>query len=81
MPIPFLIELLIGVALSIIAYAILPKPPAAQPPENTDLEDPTAEAGKPIPLLSGSMTIKGLNIIFFGNKAKITRKVSTGGKK
>lgn len=81
MPIPFLVQLLIGFALNIVAYMLLPKPKSEQPAETTDLEDPTAEAGKPIPLLSGSKTIKGLNILNFMDKQTITREVSTGSKK
>lgn len=80
MPLPFFVSLLAGLALSIVAYMIMPKPPAGQGPEYADADDPTAEAGKPIPLMSGSMTIKGLNILMFGRKAKTVRYVSQGGK-
>jgi hypothetical protein len=78
---PFFVQLLIGLAISIIAYLILPKPKVEKPPEASDLEDPVAEAGKPLPVLSGSMTIKGLNFLYWGEKQKITRHVSSGGKK
>lgn len=80
MPLPFFVSLLVGLALSIVAYMILPKPAAGQEREFADADDPTAEAGKPIPLLSGSMTIKGLNIIMFGRKSKTIRHVKSGGK-
>jgi hypothetical protein len=78
---PFFVQLLIGLAINILAYLILPKPKVEKPPAASDLEDPVAEAGKPLPVLSGSMTIKGLNILYWGEKYKATRNVSTGGKK
>ena len=78
---PFFVQLLIGLAINIVAYLIMPKPKAPKPPAAQDLQDPVAEAGKPLPVLSGSMTIKGLNILYWGEKRKITRNVSTGGKK
>ena len=78
---PFFVQLLIGLAINIIAYLILPKPKVDKPPAAADLDDPVAEAGKPLPVLSGSMTIKGLNIMYWGEKQKVTRNVSTGGKK
>lgn len=62
--IPFLISL----AMMVIAYLIMPKPKQPKPPETKDLEDPTAEAGRPIPVLFGTMTIKGLNCLWFGDK-------------
>lgn len=69
----FWIQLLVGLALNIVAYLIMPKPKPPQPPETKDLEDPTAEAGKPVPVVFGSITVKGLNILWFGEKA--TRKI------
>lgn len=78
---PFFVQLLIGLAINIIAYLILPKPKVEKPPAAADLEDPVAEAGKPLPVLSGSMTIKGLNILYWGEKQKIIRMISAGGKK
>jgi hypothetical protein len=47
-----------------------PKPEAAK-----DLEDPTAEAGRPIPVVFGTITVKGLNVLWFGDKKHITYKV------
>ncbi len=81
MPIPFFVSLLIGLALNILAYVIMPKPPTGQDQEYKDMDDPTAEAGKTIALMSGSMTIKGLNIIETANKAKIIRHTKSASKK
>ena len=78
---PFFVQLLIGLAINIVAYMLIPKPKTPKPEAAKDLDDPVAEAGKPLPVLSGSITVKGLNIMYWGQKAKLIRYVSNGGKK
>lgn len=76
------VQLLIGLALNIVAYLIMPKPKQDQPAEVKDLEDPTAEAGRPLPVVFGSVLVKGLNVMDYSDKQTIMRKLrSTGGKK
>ena len=76
------VALLIGLALNIIAYLIMPKPKAPKPEAAKDGENPVAEAGKPLPVLSGSMIIKELNILWYGEKSTQTRVITEkGGKK
>lgn len=74
------VQLLIGLALNIIAYLIAPGPKEPKPPAAQDLDDPTAEAGIPIPVVFGTITVKGLNLLWFGDKQIVERKVSGGGK-
>jgi hypothetical protein len=64
----WLVPLLIGIALNVIAYLIMPKPKTPKPPAAKDMEDPTAEAGRPIPVVFGSVTIKGINLLWYGQK-------------
>lgn len=71
----FFVALGISLAISIISYLIMPKPKAPKPEAAKDLEDPTAEAGRPIPVVFGTMTVKGLNVLWFGDKSKRTYKV------
>lgn len=61
MAIPFLVQLAIGVVLAVVGYILMPKPPGPKPPSLSDFEAPTAEAGRPIPVVFGSITISGLN--------------------
>lgn len=67
----------IGAALvGVLLLALfMPKPKTPKPPEATDLENPVAEAGKPVPVVFGTVTVKGLNVLWYGNKSKNTRKV------
>lgn len=69
--------LVIGLAIASLAltYLLAPKAKAAKPQEVQDLEDPTSEAGRPIPVAFGTPTIKGLNLLWHGDKAQITSKV------
>lgn len=70
----FFLNLLIALVLMVVAYLIMPKP-KQQSPETQDMDDPVAEAGKPLPVLFGTMTIKGLNVLWFGDKSFRQRKV------
>jgi predicted phage tail protein len=76
------VALLISLAISTVAYLIAPKAKTDQPDSTTDMDDPTAEAGRPIPVLFGTMTISGLNILWYGEKRTTTYTVEgNGGKK
>lgn len=69
------VQLLIGLALNIVAYLIMPKPKQPKPEAAKDLENPVAEAGRPIPIVSGTITVKGLNILWFGENQTVNRMV------
>lgn len=72
---PILANILIALVLNIVAYMLAPKPKTAKPDTATDLEDPVAEAGKPIPVVFGTITVKGLNVLWFGDKNTIEVKI------
>lgn len=76
MPIPaIIIAVVAAVAAVALSILFMPKPKRQKPDETNDLENPVAEAGKPIPVIFGTITIKGLNVLWFGNKATKTKKV------
>lgn len=64
-----LIVLAISVVLNIISYVLTPKPQTAKPDAASDWENPTAEAGREIPVVFGTITITGGNILWFGDKS------------
>lgn len=72
---PLLINLLIGVGLQVLGYLLTPKPKASKGEEVTDMDNPTAEGGRPIPVIFGELWVEGVNIIWFGDKATTTRKI------
>lgn len=69
----FLVQIAIAIAVNVVAYLLTPKPKKEEPPE---LENPTSEAGRPIPKVFGTVTVKDPNVLWFGNKHKRTYKVT-----
>ncbi len=61
------LQLVIGVGLQILGYMLAPKPPGPKPPALEDLKAPTAEAGRPIPVLFGTRVIEGPNNLWSGD--------------
>ncbi len=80
MAINFFIQLAVGLALNVIGYLLMPKPKQPKPPALKDLEGPTAEAGRPIPVVMGSMTIVGLNNLGDWDKQIRTRETKVSKK-
>lgn len=71
----WLIQLVVAVGLNILGYLLMPKPKQPPPPTLEDLQEPTFEAGREIPKVFGTITVKGLNGLYLGDKALRTRKV------
>ena len=63
--------LVVGIA---IAYLLRPKVPSRND-ATKDLENPTADAGRPIPVVFGTITVKSPNVLWFGDKSHRTYKV------
>lgn len=78
---PWWLIIVAAVALVALSLILMPKPKAPKPDIAKDLDDPTAEAGKPIPVVFGTITVKGLNCLWFGDKSMVTYKVKAGGGK
>lgn len=63
----FFLNLIIGIAMMVVSYLIMPKP--KMPSQNfSEGEEPTASAGIPITVLFGTKTIKAPNCLWFGDK-------------
>ena len=71
----FLIPLLIGIALNIVAYLLAPKPKAAKPDAAKEMEGPTAEAGREVCVPFGTILVKSPNALWWGDKSMRTYKV------
>lgn len=68
------------IAALVLSYALAPKPPSAKPAALEDFDVPTAEQDREIPVVFGSVTVTGPNVIWYGNlnSTPITKE---GGKK
>lgn len=50
-----------------ISYALAPKPPSPKPASLADFDVPTADESREIPVVFGTVTITGANVIWYGN--------------
>lgn len=72
----YLIYILIVI---IIAIALQPKPPGIEPPSLSDIDVPTAEEGRPIPVVFGTYVVQSPNIVSYDSLGY--NKVKTSGGK
>jgi hypothetical protein len=80
---PVLIAIAAAVAAVVLSLIFMPKPKRQKPDETKDLENPVAEAGMTLPVPFGTIMVKGLNCLWFGDKsfAEYEESVGGGGKK
>lgn len=76
---PLLLQLALGFLIQVVGYLIMGKPKQEKTDDVRDLEAPTSEAGRPIPVLFGELEIKGLNCLWHGQKS--SNKFEVGGGK
>lgn len=70
-----------GIALALFAvYALTPKPQTTPPAGLSEIDVPTAEEGREIPVLFGCRRIKSPNVVWYGDLKTVAIK-SSGGKK
>lgn len=63
-----------------VSYAMMPKPQSQPPAGLGDIQAPTAEEGREIPVLFGTRDIKGPNVVWYGD-LRIVAIRKKGGKK
>ncbi|MCP3868315.1 MAG: hypothetical protein GY703_09525 [Gammaproteobacteria bacterium] len=73
-------QIVVFVATLVLGYLLTPKPKSQTPQPSSDIDAPTAEEGREIPVLFGTRDIRGANIVWYGHLRTdaIRRK---GGKK
>lgn len=65
----WLVMFAIAFTMNVVAYLITPKPKQPKPDAARELDSPTADAGRPMPKIFGTMTLRQANILWFGDKA------------
>lgn len=73
----YLAYFVVGLVLS---YAMTPKPQSQPPAGLGDIQAPTAEEGREIPVLFGTRDIEGPNVVWYGDLRTVPIR-SKGGKK
>ncbi len=74
-------QIVLFIVTSIISRLIAPKPPKPAPARLGDVDVPTAEEGRPIPVVFGTRLVRGSNIVWFGDLRTTPIKQSGGSKK
>jgi hypothetical protein len=64
----------------VLAASAMPKPQTQKPAGLGDVQAPTAEEGREVPVLFGTRDVKGANVVWYGDFSAIAIK-SKGGKK
>lgn len=60
-------QLVLSLALMVVSYAIQPRPRGPAPPSMESIKVPTAEYGRPIPVVFGTVEVKDINITWYGD--------------
>ncbi|MCH9691041.1 MAG: hypothetical protein K0U59_03075 [Gammaproteobacteria bacterium] len=64
----------------LVQYALQPKAPRPQASELKDFDAPTADEGRPVPVVFGTVLIRSANVVWYGD-LRTTPIRSKGGKK
>jgi len=74
------VQLAIFIISAVISYLLAPKPPQPKPASLSDFDAPTADEGRPIPVVFGTVTVTGANVVWYGD-LRVTPIQKGGGKK
>lgn len=74
------IAAIIFVVALIVAYTMQPKPETRPPAGIDEIQAPTAEIGREIPVLFGTRKISSANVVWYGDLRTVAIK-KKGGKK
>lgn len=71
------LAIIIGFALQVVGYLLAPKPKKDKPREAQDLEAPSVESGREMPVIFGTVNvIVGLQVLWYGDKSQEDREIS-----
>lgn len=62
----------------VVVLALAPKPATPKPASLSDIDIPTAEPGRPIPVVFGTYLLKSPNIVWYGDLGTSSIKTSSG---
>lgn len=74
----FFVYLIIFIAALAVATVLAPKAPGQKPASLTDFTIPTAEPGRPIPVIFGTVVVTAPNVVWFGDLAQAPVKAGGG---
>lgn len=62
-------QMVVGISMQAIGLLFQPKPEEPKPPSLDDWDEPTSDSSRPIPVVFGTVELKGLNALWWGDKA------------
>ena len=62
-----IIALVLMVIATILAMVLQPVPPPPHAAGLSDFQAPTAEAGRPVPVIFGTVMLKAPNVVWYGD--------------
>lgn len=75
------VSMVVGVASALLRPAS-PTPSSPKPATLNDIDVPTAEDGRPVPVLFGTRWVEGINVLWYGDLAtEPVKETSKGGGK
>ncbi|MGE4366216.1 hypothetical protein [Thermomonas sp.] len=63
----FVVQIGIMIVSALLSYALAPKPQPPKPASITDFDVPTAEEGREIPVVFGTVWVTGPNVLWYGD--------------
>lgn len=76
----FIFYLAVIIVSSFIQAALAPKPPSPRPAAIEDFDVPTAEQGRPLPVIFGTVLVTGPNVLWYGDLGAVPIRVKSGKK-
>ena len=70
--------LIVFVVAFALAYALQPKPVVPKPATLSDFNVPTAEPGRPIPMVFGTVLLRSPNVVWYGDLSYSKIKTKSG---
>jgi hypothetical protein len=61
------VQVAIMVVSALISYALRPRPPSPRPAALGEFNVPTAEEGRPVPVIFGTVWVTGPNVLWYGD--------------
>lgn len=62
----FIVQMVIAIAMAVVAYALQPKPKAPPGQKAQDITSPTTDAGSPMQVVFGRLRVRNPNTLGFG---------------
>lgn len=72
--------LVVFIVALVVSYSMVPKPETRPPAGLDEIQVPTAEVGREIPVLFGRRKLEGPNVVWYGHLRAVAIK-KKGGKK